>query len=260
MTSQQQKENLEHLEYVFQRLRRVRQPYCANNGVLTILPYSVFRDILFSKDLANAVCQDLATLCHSTQLSSPVIALVTGMEAEPGFSELVLRVGLDRARLSRFGKGFDVWNKASDENMDALSSHACGAFEDHIYEMFKTGEGFDNPTNGKLYGMLCRLRRNLQLKLRVALVHGYSEKTESEHQIPVRFGGCYFAATGSLDEEQVFVRSVFDKLGDHCEDLQWSDAAYREDASYLWIARLFTIVNFVLAAGVIYSGWRLLAG
>jgi hypothetical protein len=259
ITNQQKKDCLERLEYVFQRLRRVRQPYCANNGVLTILPHSVFRDILFSKDLSNAVRQDLATLRHSTQLSSPVTTLVTGMEAEPGFSELALRVGLDRARKSRFGKGFAVWNKASDENLDALSSHACGAFEDHIYEMFKAGDGFDNPTNGNLYAMLCRLRQNLQPKLRGALVHGCSEKTENGNQVPVRFGGCYFAATGSMDEEQVFVRSVFDKLDELCSELQWSDAAYREDASYLWIARLFTVVNYVLAAGVVYLAFRMIS-
>ena len=259
----QQQEYLERLDYVFQRLRQARQPYCANNGVLTIFPHSVFRDILFAKDLPNAIHQDLATLRHATQLSSPVTVLVTGMEAEPGFSELALRVGLDRARKSRIGKGFNVWNKATDENLDALASHACGAFEDHIYGMFKTDDGFDNPTNGNLYAMLCRLRRDLQPKIRRALVHGCSTKSENEDrlgsQLPILFGGCYFGSTGNLDEEQVFVRSVIDaRLPELCEELQYSDKAHREDARYLGITRLLAVVNVGLFAGVLYYAFQIL--
>jgi hypothetical protein len=259
----QQQEYLERLDYVFQRLRQARQPYCANNGVLTIFPHSVFRDILFAKDLPNAIHQDLATLRHATQLSSPVTVLVTGMEAEPGFSELALRVGLDRARKSRIGKGFNVWNKATDENLDALASHACGAFEDHIYGMFKTDDGFDNPTNGNLYAMLCRLRRDLQPKIRRALVHGCSTKSENGDrlggQLPILFGGCYFGSTGNLDEEQVFVRSVIDaRLPELCEELQYSDEAHREDARYLGITRLLAVVNVGLFAVILYYAFQIL--
>jgi hypothetical protein len=219
---------------------------------MTIFRYSLLADVLIAKEMPDAVRSDLAVLRDACRLSSSVTVLVTGMEAESGFSELVRRVGVERARSSRFGKGFDVWNIATDENLDALSLHACGSFEDWVYTLFAADEGSEQRSNGKLYAMLCRVRSHLQPRLRGVLVNGYAVEAEENGEAPRLFSGCYFAATGRQGEQQAFVRSVFDKLDQLSEELQWSDAALQEEAAYRWVAWCFTAVN---AALLLYLGF-----
>jgi hypothetical protein len=83
------------------------------------------------------------------------------------------------------------------------------------------------------------------------LVNGYAVETEGNGEPPRLFSGCYFAATGRSADQQAFVRSVFEKLDQLSEDLQWSDAALREEGAYRWALRLATVANIalMLAAG-----------
>jgi hypothetical protein len=252
MSRKEADEQSDRLAHVFRRLRHTRQPYCANNGVLTVLTHGVLADVLFAKEVPDAVRSDLAVLRESARVSSSVTVLVTGMESESGFSELVRRIGVERARSSRFGKGFDVWNVATDENLDALSLHACGSFEDWVYTLFASDEGSEQRSNGRLYAMVCRVRSYLQPRLRGVLVNGYAVEAEENGESPRLFSGCYFAATGRQGEQQAFVRSVFDKLDQLSEELQWSDAALREETTYRWAAWCLTGIN---AALLLYLGF-----
>ena len=249
-------EQTARLEYILRRLRRARQPYCADNGVLTVLHHTAINDIVFAKEIPLAVRADLDSHYASTNLASTVTVLVTGMEAEEGFTELVRRVGVEQARNGRFGKGFDVWNLATDENLDALSSHACGSFEDFVYKLFASDDGVEHRSNGKLFSMLCWVRRHLQPRLRGVLVSGYAVEPDDDDATPQLFSGCYFAATGRQNESQAFVRSVFDKLDQLAGDLQWSDAALSEEATYSWITRLLTLINAVLLVAAGYFAYR----
>jgi hypothetical protein len=258
MSRKDAEEQTDRLAYAMHRLKLARQPYCANNGLLTVVPHAALGNVVFAREIPEAVRADLDAVRAATRLYSPVTLLVAGMEAEAGFTELVRRVGTERARSSRFGKGFDVWNVASDENMDALSLHACGSFEDWVYTLFSSDDGTEPRSNGKLYEMLCRVRRHLQPRLRGMLVNGYALESEGDDQAPRLFSGCYFAATGRPGEQQAFVRSVFDKLDQLANELQWSDEARREESAYLWVLRLLSLVNFALLAVVIYFLYKLI--
>jgi hypothetical protein len=252
-------EQTDRLDYAMQKLRRARQPYCANNGVLTILPHAVLENVVYAREAPESVRTDLNAVRSSCRVASPVTMLVTGMESEAGFAELIRRVGHERARSSRFGKGFDVWNVASDENLDALSLHACGSFEDMVYTLFAADDGSDPRSNGKLYELLCRVRKHLQPRLRGVLVNGYAVETEGNGEPPRLFSGCYFAATGRGGDSQAFVRSVFDKLDQQCEDLQWSDRALREEGAYRWVLWGLNFANaalLLIAAFLLYQGVR----
>lgn len=259
MSRREAEEQTDRLAHLMRRLRRSRQPYCADNGVLTILPHAIVADAIYAKEIPDAVRADLETIRAATSLASPVTLLVTGMEAEEGFTELVRRVGAERARSSRFGKGFDVWNAASDENLDALSLHACGSFEDWVYTLFASDDGGNPRSNGKLYTMLSRIRRHIQPRLRGVLVNGYAAEADNPQELPRLFSGCYFAATGSQADQQAFVRSVFDKLDQLAEELQWGEPALVEERTYRWLTWLLTAVNSALLSVVGYLIYRCIA-
>lgn len=170
---------------------------------------------------------------------------------------MIRRVGAQRAGTQRFGKGFSVWNPPTRERLVALTAHACAAFEDCIYALFRETGALGKPGNTKLYALLCRVRRDVQDRLAHVLVGGYG-RGEGESDDAMLFSGCYFGATGETEDRQAFVRSVFDKLPSEQEELEWTDRALDQDARCQVWANLGLMLNGVLAlvvAGTILFRW-----
>jgi hypothetical protein len=241
----------DRLRYIGELLRQERQPLCPLNGQVALVPAALLLDIVATQETIEAVRRDLEALREATQLSCPATLLVTGMETVAGFTELVRRVGMQLAKETRFGKGYSVWNPADRENLDALSSQACGAFEDWVYALFREAGGLGKPGNSKLYRLLCLIRGQFHNRIRSLLINGFGRDDETDATGYWMFGGCYFAATGSTEGRQAFVRSVFDKMLQQDEDVEWTDAALIEDQRYRRIAQALTFVNGFLALALV---------
>jgi hypothetical protein len=226
------------LEYVCKLLRRVRQPLCPINGMLTLLPYGLIkRGPREGVEVQRALQRDMRTVRQSLKLRFPVTALVTGMEEESGFRELVRRVGRDRAAGQRFGRGFSLWTPPLPERLEALCAHSCGAFEDWAYALFRERGSLSKPGNTRLYALLCQIRRNVRKRLANILVAGYGHDPDPQPEGPPGlFGGCYFAATGESEDRQAFVKGVFDKLPDQQHELEWADEALIDDDRFQRLA------------------------
>jgi hypothetical protein len=245
-------EQQRRLEYVCRLVRRIRQPLCPVNGILTLLPFGVIqRSAPEAIELQRAIQRDLASVRQVLMVRCPVTAMMIGLEEESGFQELVRRVGRDRALGQRFGKGFSLTNPPLGERMEALGAHACGAFEDWVYTLFREKGALSKPGNTKLYALLCKIRRNVQGRLGDILANGfgYDPDKESGNQ-SLLFGGCYFAATGDTEDRQAFVKGVFDKLPEQQEELAWTDGAIRQDQKYHTLANLSFCLGTVLLLGL----------
>ena len=252
------------LEYVCHLLRRARRPICPLNGILVLLPFALIQE---SDDAAvsvnQAVQQDLRGIRRVGNVRCPATALVVGMEEESGFRELVRRVGRDKALNARFGKGFDLSNFPLPERIGALTRQACGAFETWVYALFKEKDALRRQGNRQLYALLCKIRQSVYQRLDGILVDGFSrdpEKRDSDNQ-PLFFRGCYFAATGTTEDRQAFVKSVFEDLPQNfAGDLQWTAEALEQDSRYHRLAGLAGWLDFVLVLGLVgvLFGWRLL--
>lgn len=254
MLSRQDAENqTERLEYVCELLSRARAPVCPLNGLLVTIPLRSVQNVMIAKDIPGAARSDLDTIRDVTKLRAPVTVMVSGMEAESGFCELVRRVGTTKAKANRFGKGFNVWNPPTEENMDAFSSHACGAFEDWVYSLFRERDGLNKPGNAKLYTLLCRIRSQLRARLRSVLLHGFSfsRDDKKKEDIPLLFNGVYFTATGDTPDRQAFVKNVFEKMIDLQEELEWMPEAVRQDDRYHQLAQIGMFVDAVLLLGIV---------
>jgi hypothetical protein len=250
-------EQARRLEYLCRLILRVRQPLCPINGVLTLLPFGLIqRSVAESREVQNAVKRDLNSLVRVLMLRCPVTAMVTGLEEEIGFQELVRRVGRDAAMRQRFGKGFNVQNPPLPERLDALATHACGAFEDWVYALFREKKALAKPGNTKLYALLCNIRRNVRSRLANLMVAGYARDSDADAKgEPLMFGGCYFAATGETEDRQAFVKNVFDKLPEQQEELQWTEAAYAQDEKFQRLARLALTFDTLLLATLVALVW-----
>jgi hypothetical protein len=236
------------MEYLCRLVRRIRRPLCPINGLLALLPYGLIeRGPLEATEVQRALRRDIFALRQTLQIRCPVTALVVGLEAESGFRELVRRVGRERAAGQRFGKGFSLANPPTAERLESLCAHACGAFEDWVYNLFREKGALSRPGNTKLYGLLCKIRRNVQGRLAGILVSGLARDSEQDPQLePLLFGGCYFAATGESEDRQAFVKGVFDKLPEQQEELQWTQRALSEDQGYRQAAQFLLGLDLLL--------------
>jgi len=166
----------------------------------------------------------------------PVTALVVGMHQERGFRELVRRVGRERATGQRFGRRFDVRIIPTSENLTALCALSAGVFEDWIHTLFREAEALSRPGNLRLYGLLCKVRSTLSGVLTEVLVGGFAHDPRGKDLAePIPFSGCYFAATGESEDQQAFVRGVFEKLVEEQEDIEWTTVAANDNRLYIFV-------------------------
>jgi hypothetical protein len=251
LTAQESAEQLQRLHYFCQLLRRARAPLCPLNGLLTLIPFEVLQARpREAEELQRAVRSDLAMLQSQLHIRCPVTAMVVGMQSERGFREIVRRVGRERAAGQRFGRKFDARIVATSEQLTNLCVHIGGVFEDWIHTLFREAGALSRPGNTRLYSLLCKIRVNMLNSLRELLLNafGYDEK-QRDLEEPVAFSGCYFAATGETDDQQAFVKGVFDKLTEEQEQIEWTTGALRANRRYQRIA----ILNFALAGLVLVS-------
>lgn len=239
------------LEYFAQLLVRHRRPICPANGILTLLPYGLIeRDQREAAAVQQAVARDLATLRDALQLRCPATAMVMDMDSDAGFRELVRRVGRERATLSRFGKGFAVSNPPTPERLAALCAHACGAFEDWVYALFRERGALSKPGNARLYALLARMRQHVQPRLENILLAAYSDDPDRGGE-PLFFSGCYFAAVGETDDRQAFAKGVLEKLPQEQAELQWTGRARQADRRFQSIAQVIFVLDFLLLAAAV---------
>jgi hypothetical protein len=156
-------------------------------------------------------------------------------------------VGSEHSR-KRFGKGFEVSNQPTRQNMEGLATLACGAFEEWVYKLFRDPDGLSKPGNLQLYGMLCKIRSRLAVRLKNVLANSFSSESEQERHL---FGGLYFAATGHSPDQQCFVKGVIDRVIDLEEDLEWTLAAQAQDRRFHLWSQFGMFLNFLLVIGLI---------
>lgn len=212
------------LHYLIRLFARQREPLCPINGAITCLPFAAIEaGASQAVALERAVRSDIEVIQHGGQVRFPVSAMIVGLEEERGFSELIRRVGRERAAVQRFGRGYDLRGLPSEEEMAAFGAHVVGAFEDWVYSLFREEDSLAHPGNTLLYGLLCKVRSTLKGRLTEILAkgYGYDARRHSEEEAFL-FSGCYFAATGSTEDRQAFVRGVFDKLEDEQESVEWT--------------------------------------
>jgi hypothetical protein len=248
----------QRLEHLCRLARRARATLCPMNGAMLLLPYNMLvADRETAGELRKAAVADMTTAVRALKLRFPTTTLVTNLETERGFHELVLRLGPEKTKNQRFGKGFDVWARTTREQVESINAQACGAFESFIYHLFREKGALDKPQNRKLYALLCKVRYYVQNRLGSILVETYAEDPETERRVEAPlFSGCYFAATGETPGEQAFVKNVFDRLPDQQEDVDWTPAALREDRTYGLFANIGWLFSLVLLGILAFMAYR----
>jgi len=234
----------DRLEYWVQLICRTRYPVCPANGLLVMLPYELVESSPAATQLA--LQEDMRVLQQHLRVRVPAIALVTEMEKQDGFVEMIDRLGLEKVRFARFGKGCEALGEASKSRLRSVVIHAVASFEKRIYELFGRAEAMRKKTNGRLYTFMARLRTKFEENLAIIISEGFGQDEPGKDPAnePMFFSGCYFAGTGDTAEKQAFVSATFDKMVENDAGLlEWNSIALKEDRGYHHVA------NFIMTLG-----------
>jgi hypothetical protein len=103
------------------------------------------------------------------------------------------------------------------------------------------------------------MRSTLSSVLTEVLVGGFAHDPQSKDlPEPVPLSGCYFAATGETDDQQAFVRGVFEKLVEEQEDVEWTRHAVAADRGWKNFAIGATAAAVCSLVGIIVVAvWRM---
>ena len=251
-------EQEDRLEAVCDLLRAARYPYSPINGCITLIPFAAARiEMQEVEEMAKAINGDLQTLYKTLRVRYPVTAIFTGMEAEPGFRELMRRVGPDRCAANRFGMGYDLRSPASSSEIGTFAAHVCGVFEDWVYGLFREDQALKRPGNASLFTLLCRVRSNFKDRLTILLSQGfgYSDRLDPD-AIAFLFSGCYFVASGTSNDKRAFIQGISEKLDGQQDQLEWSQEAIRSARN---LRRLTTFALTMIGVLTILLGYMIIA-
>jgi hypothetical protein len=257
-----QKARLAHL---CRLIGRDRQPHCAANGILVLIPLAGTDTPGEAEVTAQACREDLETARREMKLDCPVLSLVVDMEELPGFSDFVQRQTAKQLRHRR-GSGFPMSTRLERKEILREIRHSlnwvCSTYmQDSIYDVLQNETAANMDVAPLFVG-------NSRLVLLLADMNDRADALSSiiEHAISApdlfRYSGCYLAATGGAGS-QAFVAGVFEKLAKEQSSVTWTAAAKEEDVqSHLWANYYFmtTVVLFLawcaLLAYGIYKAYR----
>jgi hypothetical protein len=252
LSSNEDVDSERRLRHLCKLINQTRLPLCPINGLLSLLPVELVESS--SSHIQVALQKDLAVLREELQVRCPNTALVTGLESDDGFIELIRRLPPQQAADNRFGEGADLWVVPDSSRLDAIAAHATGKFEDWIYKLFQQENSANKKGNSKLFMLLCRARGSFAANLRSILAGGFGFDVRSDPHLAREqflFGGCYFAATGSSPATQGFVRSVFNKLTQQEGEIEWAPRAQYLDQKYQKAASFAALVGTIALVSIV---------
>jgi hypothetical protein len=254
------------LAHLCRLIVRDRQPFCAANGIMLLVPIAGTDTPLEAQLTAQACQEDLHVARHEMKLDCPVVSLIVDMESMPGFPEFMARQP-PKELGNRRGNGFPMATRLSrNETLDEIrrSLHwVCTTYlQDSVYRIFQSETPTFRealaffPENSHLFQLLDEMNQRADSLSTIVL-----EAVGPENDSLYRYAGCYLAATGPKGN-QAFVAGVFQKMVKEQSCVGWTEAALAEDSQsrtwanyYLMLSGVMFILLLALGAWFFLRAW-----
>jgi len=250
------------LHYFCHLIARDRGGLCPVNGVLVVLPITLANPESSITEICSASKIDLTDSFEVLRMRCPVVFLFSDLDRLPGFAELVEGLPANQ-RNHRMGKGFPLVPDLDPEAVPARIKDSAvwigtSLFPTMVNSLFQIessgGEDVTEvmSTNTQLFRFLASMRDR-----RERLSQLVRECIPTLPDEPILFGGCYLAGTGRDPiTEEAFAPGVFMLLIKQQDNVTWTAAAIRQDATFMRLSRgvkIFLISVIIL--GILIILW-----
>jgi len=227
------------LAHLCRLIVRDRQPFCAANGILVLIPLAGTDSAGEAQLTAQACHDDLQVARQEMKLDCPVVTMVVDMEQLPGFPEFMARQPAKELG-NRRGNGFPMATRLQrHEHVEEIrkSLHwVCTTYlQDSVYRVFQSETPTFReaiaffPENSHLFILLDEMNQRADALGTIVL-----QAVAPENDSLFRYAGCYLSATGPKGS-QGFVAGVFQKMVKEQSCVGWTEAALEEDVqSRVW--------------------------
>lgn len=237
-------------------IARSRWPLCPVNGAIVYVSVADCEKEEVAQQIGLIGREDLRTAADALKLHFPVYALLGGIETLPGGPEFLVKFAADR-KGQRLGKGFPLAPDLPPErSADQAEASALWVFHSllpyWVFKLFNVERGGENPTasvraNAELFHFLDAVRTRGRAAARLV-----GRLATAGADGPVRFGGCYLtASTPELGGGPLFLDEFFKKAVQSQGFVEWTDAAFAEDAAYRRSTTLGYVLMVALIVGVV---------
>jgi hypothetical protein len=221
------------LAHLCRLILRDRQPFCAANGILVLVPAGGTDTAAEAQLTAQAVQDDLAVARQESKLDCPLVAVLADMEEITGFTDFIQRQPPGEIG-NRRGSGFPMLTRLKPEELldqvRASVSWICTTYmQDNVYRVLASESAAKPdvkpllPANGRLALLLDEM--HMRSEPLIAIVQ---QAIAPPQDSMFRYSGCYLAATGPRGS-QAFVAGVFQKLLKEQNSVTWTPRAVTED-------------------------------
>ena len=237
------------LRYLCRLVAKARMPFCPINGMLHMVPLGWSRRS--DQGVFTSVQQDVRVVHEQLQLMLPVVCFFSGLNEMGALQEFLERSREVNPRFgpyARAGSHFPMGHPADPPAVKWVVENSVEWFRRWIYSAF--AKGLSNPSNAKLYRMLCELGE-LQPQLRELISSAFGDTI---HGDVIRLSGCYYGGFDSASRRFVFAKDIIDKMINEQDDVAWTHNRMRKD----FLLRNWSYILYItIAILVLANGWMI---
>lgn len=225
LTSTETADGQHMLTDVCARLRGRRRPVAPINGIGIIVDMAaVISSELAARQCGDAIRGELEQVRSQLGQQAPVSIVCTGMEIQPGVSEVIRRLGAATAGSLTIGQLCDPREVTNSPMIERCAEQALGTIEKLVLHLLRSPESMSMPGSNQLIRLLIASRQRFIKPLKILLNQALLQTPVTHRSQAGFFNGLFFAAIGIRPIERAFAAPLLQRLHAQQHWLAWTDA------------------------------------
>ncbi len=186
----------------------------------------------YSRQCGQALRNDCAQIQQQLEVLAPISIVVDRMQEVAGFTELVRRIGPERAASSALGEALELQQVPDLATVRELSRRSLRTVISSVYKCFQASHEAGQPGNHKLFQLVINCRGRLGQAISSLLVESMATAAQDRQADSSLLSGVYFTASGDKPTQRAFANEVLERVVLQQELLNWTQHRQANEAKF----------------------------